>query len=63
MKPLKKFLLTYPMLILILLIGVYLRVYDINKVGIYDWDSAYYANTAKVPILSAKWLMNDSNNG
>ena len=56
----KKSIFSYPMLILILFIGVYIRVYDIDKVGIYDWDSAYYGNTAKVPILTAKWLINNS---
>ena len=51
------------MLIIILLVGSYIRLYNINNAGIYDWDSAYYGNTAKVPILTAKWLFDSSNNG
>jgi 4-amino-4-deoxy-L-arabinose transferase-like glycosyltransferase len=59
----KKILRDYPMLIIILLLGSYIRLYNIDNLGIYDWDSAYYGNTAKVPILTATWLFNNSNNG
>ncbi len=38
---------------------MFLRLQGIQDQGINDYDSAYYANIAKVPILTLKWFLNE----
>jgi len=45
---------------MILFIGTIIRLYGIQDVGLNHYDSAYYANIAKVPSLTVKWFFNES---
>ena len=43
-------------LLLIILVGIGIRIFGIKEVGITDYDTAYYANIAKVPIFTSDWF-------
>lgn len=56
----KRIAVSYFAIFLILLVGIFVRVYGITETGINLWDSAYYANIAKTPIFAVKWLLNNA---
>lgn len=48
-------------LLLIILVGLGIRIFGIKEVGINDYDTAYYANLAKVPIFTSDWFFSTDN--
>ena len=44
-------------LTIVISVSIFLRFYNITDKGLWAWDSAYYANIAKGPILAARWLV------
>ena len=57
----KKIITNNAYLFIIIIIGIAIRLFGIKDVGINDYDTAYYANIAKVPIFTLDWFfVNDA---
>ena len=57
----KNIILNNKLILLTVITGAFLRLDGIHNQGLNWYDSAYYANVAKVPILSFKWLFDENN--
>lgn len=44
-------------LVVILASAVFLRFYNFLGKGLWEWDSAFYANIAKSPVLTVRWTV------
>ena len=55
----KKIIKDHGYILIIIIIGLSIRLFGIKDVGINDYDTAYYANIAKVPIFTIDWFFDN----
>jgi len=56
----KKIIKDHGDILIIIIIGLSMRLFGIKDVGIIDYDTAYYANIAKVPIFTIDWFFDNN---